>query len=91
MTNMAVFLDLAKAFDTISHTVLLRKLELYGIVGTTIDWFSSYLSNRQQQFIVEGSLSTPQTVTCSVPQESILGQLLFLIYNNDLPQWSHTY
>ena len=86
MTNMAVFLDLAKAFDTVSHTVLLRKLELYGIVGTTIDWFSSYLSNRQQQCIVEGSLSTPQTVTCGVPQGSILGPLLFLIYINYLPQ-----
>ena len=65
---MVVFLDLAKAFDTVSHTILLKTLELYGIGGTALDWFKSYLLNRQQHCIVEGNISKPQTVSCGVPQ-----------------------
>ena len=85
LINMAVFIDLAKAFDTVSHTILLKKLELYGLRGRTLDWFSSYLFNRQQQCFVQGCLSKSQTISCGVPQGSILGPLLFLIYINDLP------
>ena len=57
MTNLIVLLDLAKAFATISHNILLKKLELYGLKGVTLDWFSSYLSDRQQQCVVEGCVS----------------------------------
>ena len=60
MTNLIVLLDLAKAFDTVSHSILLKKLGLYGLKGVTLDWFSSYLSDRQQQCVVEGCVSKPQ-------------------------------
>ena len=78
------FLDLTKAFDTVSHEILLKKLELYGISGPTLDWFKSYLSNKDQVCVVQGYTSEPRTINCGVPQGSILGPLLFL-YINDLP------
>ena len=77
MTNLIVLLDLAKAFDTVSHNILLKKFELYGLKGVTLDWFSSYLSDRQQQCVVEGCVCNPQLISCGVPKGSILGPLLF--------------
>ena len=84
-TNAVVFIDLAKAFDCVSHEILLRKLELYGISGLTLDWFKSYLHEREQICVIGDSSSKLRTITCGVPQGSILGPLLFLIYVNDLP------
>ncbi|CAB4036522.1 Hypothetical predicted protein, partial [Paramuricea clavata] len=83
--NIAVFLDLQKAFDTINHDILLTKLDLYGLQKPSLNLLGSYLANRTQMCSVNGALSGTKLVTCGIPQSSILGPLLFLIYINDLP------
>jgi hypothetical protein len=81
---IGIFLDLRKAFYTCSHDILLKKLSKLGVKGTTLAWFSSYLSNRTQQVNVNGNLSSQLEITYGVLQGSILGPLLFLCYINDI-------
>ena len=76
--------DLEKAFDTVNHKILLKKIDCYGIRNTANGWFRSYLSSRKQLVSVEGKNSKLLDVTCGVPQGSILGPLLFIIYINDM-------
>ena len=82
--SCGVFIDLEKAFDTVNHKILLEKLEFYGIRGISNEWFSSYLSNRQQCVKLDGKKSSLLDISCGVAQGSILGPLLFLIYINDM-------
>jgi len=80
-----LLLDLQKAFDTMDHSILIMKLSSTGLGKDIVRWFSSYLSDRQQLVDISGTFSSSATVTCGVPQGSILGPLFFLIYVNDMP------
>ena len=84
MHTAGIFIDFKKAFDTVDHNILFSKLEHYGIRGQALDWLKSYLSNRQQFAYVNGKNSTKQKITYGVPQGSVLGPLLFLIFTNDI-------
>ena len=86
-----IFLDLAKAFDTIDHNILLHKLRFYGLDGASLLLFESYLSNRRQYVEIDEMQSETLLVKIGVPQGSILGPLLFTIYINDFPQVSNIF
>ena len=79
-----VYLDFSKAFDSVDHGKLVLKLKQHGVEGNLLSWLANYLSDRKQRTVVSGALSKPLPVISGVPQGSLLGPLLFVVYTNDI-------
>ena len=86
-STIGVFIDLKKAFDTIDHSLLLQKIENYGIRGKALTWVKSYLNNRQQYVYFNDTKSDILNISCGIPQGSILGPKFFILYGSGHTKW----
>ena len=86
-----MMVDLSAAFDMVDHDILLEKLSLFGFDNLTLLWMKSYLSGRSQSVFVDGCMSPPQDIECGVPQGSILGPLMYILFTNDVPDLVHNH
>ena len=86
-----MMIDLSAAFDMVDHPLLLDKLRLFGLGEPAIQWFQSYLSGRTQSVLIDGCLSPPLEIECGVPQGSILGPLLYIMFTNEIPDLAHNH
>ena len=86
-----MMIDLSAAFDMVDHSILLQKLTLFGLDAGAVKWMKTYLSGRSQSVLIDGCMSPPLSIQCGVPQGSILGPLMYILFTNEMPELVHSY